>query len=75
MQENKLTTCNDSRKCFGKRTEYAGLCKCTVLSETYERDGDCPFCKPHRTITNGEVYPYNKYYGKIEPLKAKKVQR
>lgn len=33
--------CNDKRKCFAKTsTGY-----CTILRETYEKDGQCPFCK------------------------------
>ena len=33
--------CNDSRPCFAK----SGRGTCGILSETYEDDGQCPFCK------------------------------
>lgn len=35
--------CNDTRPCC-LRGDFG---KCKALRHTYERDGDCPFCKEH----------------------------
>ena len=35
-----LTICNDERKCWAKFNN-----RCTALDHTYEKSGDCPFCK------------------------------
>jgi hypothetical protein len=54
----KYEICPDSRECFAKKNG-----RCIVLQRDsnrnkgfYSKDGECPFCKPHRDITNGEVY-------------------
>lgn len=37
------TKCRDKRKCFAKtRDGY-----CCILQQTYEKDGQCPFCKEY----------------------------
>lgn len=40
-----ITVCNDSRKCFARRRNSV----CTILTETYQHDGECPFCKAKRS--------------------------
>lgn len=58
--------CRDKRPCFGRRGEY-----CQCLIKTYDRDGDCPFCKPEREVTDGKVYPIDIHYpGKERKAKA-----
>ena len=54
----KYEICPDSRECFAKKNG-----RCIVLQRDsnhgrgfYSKDGECPFCKPHRDITNGQVY-------------------
>ena len=54
----KYEICPDSRECFAKKNG-----RCIVLQrdlgrhiQFYKKDGECPFCKPHRDITNGKVY-------------------
>ena len=54
----KYEICPDSRECFAKKNG-----RCIVLQRDsnhskgfYSKDGECPFCKPHRDITNGKVY-------------------
>ena len=37
----------DSRPCFAKE-EYRGHLYCTLLVDTYQKDGQCPFCKGDR---------------------------
>lgn len=39
--------CVDSRPCFAAM-EYRGQKRCRLLTETYEKDGQCPFCKEHQ---------------------------
>lgn len=60
--------CHDSRKCFGKDDSLAKAFKdkphCTVLSTPYQNDGECPFCKPDRAVTNEVFYPYRTELGK-----------
>ena len=52
--------CNDSRKCFGQELLPNGEYGCKILTKTYLKDGECPFCKEFRSVTNGQVYPYIK---------------
>ena len=52
--------CKDSRPCFGRVNGG-----CTLLGVNVKRmyeDGKCPFCKPHRDITNGVYYPPKEYF-------------
>lgn len=37
--------CNDNRECFGKMYRRGGFVECRILRETYEKSGQCPFCK------------------------------
>lgn len=32
--------CRDTRPCFGRKFGF-----CEILSKTYKKDGQCPFCK------------------------------
>lgn len=48
-----LPECVDTRPCYGRNE--AGKCKLLTLQygnfsnvPLYEKDGDCPFCKPSR---------------------------
>ena len=50
--------CIDKRKCFAK-SRTGG---CGILSRTYKKNGECPFCKPKREITRGKMYPYSLAY-------------
>ncbi len=63
-----VPTCNDSRPCFGKYSikdlPDKVLCNCLNAHAKY-KDGECPFCKPEREVTNGKIYPYNKNYGRL----------
>lgn len=36
-------TCNDTRPCFARG--WFDQKTCSILRETYEKDGQCPFCK------------------------------
>lgn len=58
------TVCIDTRPCFGKRTvPGAKYGACRILSDSSEyADGECPFCKPRATETNGVEYPYDRNY-------------
>lgn len=63
-EKDKLCFCNDSRKCFAK--QYSNTC-CSILIPTSHgdsgySDGECPFCKPSKRVTNGKTYPYNPNY-------------
>lgn len=49
------TICNDTRKCFAKRRNQYGLPICSVLTSGYA-NGECPFRKKDRNITNGKCY-------------------
>ena len=40
--------CNDTRECFATVFVHGGFRTCRVLSETYEKDGQCAFCKKDR---------------------------
>lgn len=53
--------CRDSRECFGA-CEYRGKKKCSVLADTYLNDGECPFSKKVRIVTNGKEYPVSPFY-------------
>lgn len=46
--------CIDTRECFARLSKK----KCQALSVTYEHDGECPFCKKEKNITNGKYYPF-----------------
>lgn len=42
--------CRDTRKCCfrgSKASLNINPLECTALIETYEKDGQCPFCKEH----------------------------
>lgn len=58
--------CVDSRPCFAQTTIRGGLKRCTALTSSYEEDGDCPFAKPDKEVTDGQRYPYDTRYGKGE---------
>jgi len=58
----KDSFCRDSRECFGRLPDKT----CRALTGTYEQDGQCPFCKPDREVTDGVRYPYDIRYGKGE---------
>ena len=62
--QNKNAKCHDTRNCFAK--EYRKeVCFCNILvAPGYEKDSECPFCKPNKEITNGKRYPRNPLYGK-----------
>lgn len=52
--------CHDNRKCFGQLYRRDGFMECRVLSETYQNDGECPFCKEevsnvHNTDSSGRT--------------------
>ena len=49
----KKDICFDTRKCFAKNERN----RCSILTEPYEEDGDCPFAKPIREITGNTYYP------------------
>jgi len=58
MYSKRYEKCPDSRECFAKLGD-----ECVVLQRDanrrkifYTEDGECPFCKPDRDITNGKVY-------------------
>ena len=44
--------CNDKRKCFGATYKPGGFRTCHILTETYERSGQCPFCKEDKDVPN-----------------------
>ena len=46
MQSRSIRSpqCKDSRKCFAANN-IDGWRYCRILETTYERDGECPFCK------------------------------
>lgn len=50
--------CYDKRPCFGRNDSG----RCRLLNNVYLHD-DCPFCKEHRDVTDGKVYPFNREYG------------
>jgi len=54
----KLPVCHDTRECFGRENG-----RCCILSESYEKDGACKFCKPDGEVTNGKKYPIGKGVG------------
>lgn len=54
------TLCTDSRRCFARGPSGG----CSLLIETYRRDGQCPFCKPRRDQTGDRIYPSTKTYEK-----------
>lgn len=46
--------CYDIRKCFARK-----FFKCTILTGTYLKSGQCPFCKEERDVTDGVNYKPN----------------
>lgn len=36
-----MPACTDSRTCFAKSSKGT----CVILTSTYKKDGQCPFCK------------------------------
>ena len=54
------TLCTDSRRCFARGPSGG----CSLLTEVYCRDGECPFCKPRRDQTGDRIYPSGKNYMK-----------
>lgn len=56
--ENMVVKCNDRRPCFGKQFKPG---ECGVLNASYP-DGECPFCKERREITDQKFYPYDVNY-------------
>ena len=60
--ERDLPECEESRACFGKSKSGK---RCRVLTETYQ-DGECPFCKEKRDITNDKCYSYQKNYSPVK---------
>ena len=43
----KIPKCNDTRECFAKVDDKGERC-CSILSRTYDLDGQCRFCKAKR---------------------------
>ena len=56
--------CIDSRPCFAITYRRGGFRVCQILTESYKKDGACPFCKSIREVTNDAEYPYNNSYGR-----------
>ena len=57
--------CHDTRLCFAK--SYDRLSKkhyCHLLTSGYDADGECPFAKVARYVTDGKTYPLDSDYGK-----------
>ena len=57
--------CNDSRRCFAKRDPNSKTCSVLISDGgkyTQYEDGECPFCKAIREVTNGKVYAINRKY-------------
>lgn len=48
MGERPKPKCNDTRECCFREKG-----KCTVLQESYEKDGQCKFCKDRISVING----------------------
>lgn len=62
--------CIDSRPCFARKQTPKGDYGCAILTTTYKKDGECPFCKEMRNVTNGVYYPYvNPENGRRETCK------
>lgn len=64
MYGKRYEKCPDTRDCFAK---LGG--ECVVLQKDsnhrkifYTEDGECPFCKPERDVTDGKRYSYNPVY-------------
>ena len=58
--------CNDKRPCFARDGG-----RCTILRKTYTgKPKLCPFCKPIKNETDGEIYPFDPDYGKKIAEKA-----
>ena len=65
--------CEDTRECFGAMV-HGGMRFCRALSSTYAEDGQCPFCKPDRDITNGKQYLYNPDMEVTKKIKKKRKE-
>ena len=58
---SKGAICADTRPCFARMT--MGRCdRCSILIGDSYRDGACPFCKPHRDITESVQYDWRPQY-------------
>ena len=59
--------CRHPGACFAKvKNDANGHTKCSVLYDTHfpgREGGMCPFQKPIKEMTDGEVYPFNPEYG------------
>ena len=45
-------SCCDNRECFVIGYVHGGFRVCQILTETYEQDGKCPFCKKRKEDRN-----------------------
>lgn len=57
--------CHDPRPCFAR---INGGCALIGYDKPMYKDGECPFCKPDREVTNGVYYPTRtegRYEGKV----------
>lgn len=56
--------CVDIRPCFAKNklTHKCGILEPNKDGLSGYVDGECPFCKPKREVTNGIEYPFDPYY-------------
>lgn len=52
-----MLKCFDERKCFAREDG-----RCALLKHIDYKNGECPFCKAERSVTNGKKYPYNYEY-------------
>lgn len=66
-EQQKEPRCIDTRPCFAKSNEKdevdakgKKIMRCTCLTRSYKKDGQCPFCKPRQEWTNGVFYPNKK---------------
>ncbi len=57
---NNFAICGDSRPCFAKHydsTTHRYFCNCLSSPDVpVYKDGECPFNKPLRYMTNGKEY-------------------
>lgn len=60
--------CRDTRECFAVR-EFRGKRKCSILTDTYMKDGECPYCKKCQSETNGKNYEWSIWYKAREGMK------
>ena len=60
------TLCMDKRPCFARQDILTrGRCKILNDSSSYA-PGECPFCKPKASVTNGVEYPFDRHYAPKE---------